>query len=124
MAYRTPKHANTSFAELLVDESRDALLALSLDGRILSWNRGAAVIFGYTAEEAIGRLLEELIIPEEQRAEAREALAQVIETGATLLETVRQRKDGSLIRVDAAMRLVKAPSTEPFISVSHKDVTQ
>src|ERR1700730_12525211 len=41
------RHTGTSFAEDLIDESPDALLALSLDGRILAWNRGAEVIFGY-----------------------------------------------------------------------------
>src|SRR5580692_5207625 len=49
------KYVGTSFAEDLIDESPDALLALSLDGRILAWNRGAELIFGYAAEDAVGR---------------------------------------------------------------------
>ena len=36
------------FAQALIEESADALVALALDGRILSWNRGAAAVFGYT----------------------------------------------------------------------------
>src|SRR6266498_768892 len=51
-------HSRTS-AELLVDESPDALIALSLDGRIQSWNRGARAMFGYDEEEAIGRAIDE-----------------------------------------------------------------
>jgi PAS domain S-box-containing protein len=46
-----PGSGRTSLAERLVDESPDALIALSLDGRIRSWNRGAAAMFGYTAAE-------------------------------------------------------------------------
>src|SRR2546427_10180513 len=124
MAYRRPKPANASVAELLIDASPDALLVLSLAGRIRSWNRAAVALFGYTADEAIGHSLDELIVPEERRSEALEALDRVVQTGATLLETVRRRKDGSLIQVDCSMRLVRAPNIEPFISVSEKDATQ
>ena len=46
--------AAKSFAELLLDESPDALIALTFDGRIRSWNRGARATFGYTANEAVG----------------------------------------------------------------------
>jgi protein-histidine pros-kinase len=112
-----------SLAERLVEESRDALLALALDGRILSWNRGAESMFGYTAAEAIGRPIDELVVPEGSRAEASQALRQVVEKGSLLIETVRRRKDGSLINVDVSMRRVEGPGVNPFIAVSKKDVT-
>jgi PAS domain-containing protein len=51
---RTPS-APLSFAELLVDELPDALMALSVDGRIRSWNRGAQAMFGDASDEAIGK---------------------------------------------------------------------
>src|SRR5256885_16295105 len=57
-AMRTVLNAESgSLAELLVDESPGALFALGRDGRLLSWNRGAAAIFCYTSEEAIVRSL-------------------------------------------------------------------
>ena len=62
--------ASKSFSERLVDESPDALLALGLDGRILSWNRGAESMFGFSAVEAIGRNIAELIVPEATRGAA------------------------------------------------------
>src|SRR5439155_5133985 len=104
-ASQKPKPASTSLAELLIDVLPDALLALSLDGRILSWNRRAVAIFGYRAEEAIGRPLEDLIIREEGRSEARKAVAEVVETGATLFEAVGRHKDGSLLQVETSLRL-------------------
>lgn len=58
---------STSLAELLVDQSPDALFALSFDGNVLSWNAGAEKIFGYAAHEAIGRYLSDLITPTESR---------------------------------------------------------
>jgi protein-histidine pros-kinase len=113
-----------SFRELLVDESPDALIALDFDGRIRAWNRGAQVMFGYTAEEAFGRHLEDLIVPEDRLAESKEALETAVEVGSVLIETVRRRKDGSLIFVDGTMRRVETQDGASFIAVSKKDVTQ
>jgi PAS domain S-box-containing protein len=125
MTKQGQKSAGRSFAEDLIDESPDALLALSLDGRILAWNRGAELIFGYVAEEAVGKPIDELVVPENRRAEARQALADVIEKGTILFETIRRRKDRALIDIDSTMRLVKSPAGQPsFIAVSKKDVTQ
>jgi len=117
--------AATTFADALIDESPDALLALSVDGTILAWNRGAEFTFGYTVDEAVGKSLEDLVVPADHRAEARQALLDVINKGTLLLEAVRRRKDGSLLQVDSTMRLVPvSPSRPPFIAVSKKDVTQ
>jgi protein-histidine pros-kinase len=112
------------YASLLVEQSPDALLALSLDGRILSWNLGATAIFGWSAEEALGRRIEDLIVPDDRRDEARAALTEAAEKGHALFETVRRRKDGTLIHVDVTKRRATAPGVEPFIAVTKKDVTQ
>jgi PAS domain S-box-containing protein len=116
--------SDAAIAERLVDEAPDALLALSLSGRVLSWNRGAANIFGYSPDEAQGRLLEELIVPPEERESAREQLAIVVSLGTTLFKAKRLRRDGALLDVDVTMRRVDTAGSEPFIAVSKKDVTQ
>src|SRR3954467_442828 len=104
-------------AELLVAESPDALFALALDGRVLSWNPGAEVIFGYTPAEAIGQLIQELIVPPDRQVEVRQGLIDVRD-GPILFESVRRRKDGSLIEVDVSKRLVQREGVDPFIAVS------
>src|SRR5439155_19550870 len=67
------------FYKLLVEETPDGLIATSPDGKVLHWNRGAETTFGYSSAEAIGRSLNELIVPpdrlEEESAIQREALA-------------------------------------------------
>src|SRR5436853_1815073 len=93
-----------TFAELLLDESPDALIAIGFDGVVLSWNRGAERIFGYAADEAIGRNLDALVVPHDRRGEARAALEEAIHAGGTTLHTVRRRKDGVLIEVDVTKR--------------------
>jgi PAS domain S-box-containing protein len=112
-----------SFAELLVEESPNALLALSSSGRVLFWNRGAEAIFGYSASEAVGGLHEDLIVPEAARASARGTLQAARREGSAVFEAIRRRKDGSLINVDVSMRWVVAENAEPFFVVSKKDVS-
>jgi len=55
----------------LAEASDEALLAVSVDGRILVWNRGAEAMFGYAAEQALGQTLAELIMPPEHAPEHR-----------------------------------------------------
>ncbi len=124
MADEAGGHGAPSFAELLLDEAPVALLALTLDGRLLWWNRGAEAIFGYSADETVGRFLADLVVPEERRAEARAHLTRAAESGTVLVEAIRRRKDGSLIHVNVSMRRVSAPRLGQFIAVSEKDVTQ
>jgi protein-histidine pros-kinase len=124
MSASNPQSAATSFADLLIDASPDALIALSIEGRILWWNHGAEAIFGYTSGEAIGKSIDALLVPDADRANAQRVLAEVTEKGSILFETTRKRKDGSLIHVDVTMRHVDSPGIAPFIAVSKKDVTE
>jgi protein-histidine pros-kinase len=118
------KERGDALAGRLVDESPDALLALSLDGRVLFWNRGAETIFGFAAAEAVGRMLDELIVPPDQREVAGRMLEQAVAGASTVFEAVRHRKDGTLLHVDVSMRRVEAEGEPPFVAVSKKDVTQ
>jgi PAS domain S-box-containing protein len=124
MADEGLEQSTPSFAELLLDEAPDALLALTTDGRILWWNRGAQAVFGYTADETVGRFLEDLVIPEDRRVQARAELERVASAHTVLVESIRRRKDGVLVNIDVSMRLVEAPRLGQFIAVSMKDVTQ
>lgn len=83
----------------IIHSSDDAIISKSLNGIITSWNRGAERLFGYTAEEAIGRSIT-MLIPEDRIDEEPEVLAR-IRRGETIdhYETVRRRKDGSMINI-------------------------
>jgi protein-histidine pros-kinase len=116
--------AHGSFAEVLLNESPDALIAISFEGDVLSWNQGATAIFGFGSDEAVGHRLADLIVPEKERSEARDVLEQVVRTGTAVVEAVRRRKDGVLIHVDVTMRRVDGNGAGSFIAVSKKDVTQ
>lgn len=83
----------------IVDSSDDAIVSKDLRGIIQTWNRAAERMFGFSAEEAIGRSIT-LIIPEERLHEEDEVLSR-IRRGLRVdhFETVRRRKDGTLLPI-------------------------
>jgi PAS domain S-box-containing protein len=99
-------------AELLlgaiVDSSDDAIISKNLDGVITSWNKGAERLFGYTAEEAIGKTVAALLIPDDRQEEEPTILAR-IRMGERVdhFETMRRRNDGSLVDISLTISPVK-----------------
>ena len=91
----------------IVESSGDAIVSKNLDGIITSWNKAAERIFGYSASEAIGQPIT-LVIPEDRQSEEIEILTR-IRRGERIdhFETVRQRKDGSLIDISLTISPVK-----------------
>ncbi|MGY4474509.1 PAS domain S-box protein [Bradyrhizobium sp. USDA 3364] len=94
----------------IIDSSDDAIVSKNLDGIISSWNSGAERIFGYSASEAIGQPIT-LVIPQDRHSEEREILTR-LRRGERIdhFETVRQRKNGSLIVVSLTVSPVKDAS--------------
>jgi PAS domain S-box-containing protein len=105
------KHEEEVRARLaaIVASSDDAIVSKSLDGIIRTWNRGAERIFGYRAEEAVGRHIT-LIIPDERRAEEDMVLGK-IRRGEVVdhFETVRRTKDGRLIDISLMVSPIRDP---------------
>ena len=91
----------------IVELSDDAIVSKNLDGIVTSWNRGAQRVFGHTAAEAVGQPIT-IVIPEDRQDEERDILTR-IRRGEHIdhFETVRQRKDGSLIVVSLTVSPVK-----------------
>jgi PAS domain S-box-containing protein len=96
----------------IVDSSDDAIIGQTLDGRIASWNKGAHKLYGYSAEEVVGKPLS-VLIPDDHIDEApalidRLARGEVIEH----FETERLRKDGSRVDVSLTISPVRDPDGE------------
>jgi two-component system CheB/CheR fusion protein len=87
----------------IIASSDDAIISKNLDGIILSWNGAAQRMFGYTAEEATGKHIT-LIIPKDRTAEEEFVIGR-IRAGLSVdhYETIRQRKDGSLIEISLSV---------------------
>ena len=109
----------------IVESSDDAIVSKNLDGIITSWNRAAEHVFGYSTREAIGQPIT-LVIPEGRQSEEREILTR-IRRGERIdhFETVRQRKDGSLIDISLTVSPVKdANGTIVGASKIARDITE
>lgn len=91
----------------IVENSDDAILSKTLDGVIMSWNAGAERLFGYTAKEVIGQPIT-TIIPEDRLYEE-DVIIRQLRAGIRIdhFETVRRRKNGSLVDVAVTISPVK-----------------
>ena len=91
----------------IVESSDDAIISKSFEGTITSWNPGAKKIFGYSVEEVIGKRMLMLIPPDRANEEA-EILAR-IRRGESVeqFETVRIRKDGTLVDIAATISPIR-----------------
>jgi PAS domain S-box-containing protein len=109
---------------LLIDESPDALVVLSPQGRVWLWNRVAERTFGYTEEQARGRALAELVVPED-RVDEEQAIRRRAEHGDVLTRAaLRRHRDGRLLYVDVSTRGVRHPdgTLRSYVTIM-KDVT-
>jgi PAS domain S-box-containing protein len=91
----------------IVESSNDAIISKSLDGIIQSWNAAAERLFGFTAEQAVGRHIS-LIIPADRIAEEDQIIA-TLKAGRRIehFDTVRRRSDGQALLVSLTISPVK-----------------
>lgn len=87
----------------IVESSDDAIVSKTLDGTIVTWNQGAERIFGYTAQEVIGRPIN-VIIPDDRQGEETLILKRLCRgERVDHFETVRRAKDGRLVDVSVTI---------------------
>ena len=108
----------------IVESSEDAIISKTLDGVIRTWNTGAERLFGYRAEEAVGRPIT-LIIPPERLDEEQQILARLAR-GERIehFETVRMAKDGQRLDISLTVSPIRnAEGTIVGASKVARDVT-
>ncbi len=96
------------------------------EGTICFWNKGSELIYGYTAEEALGGNLLELIIPPPMREAVRGAIREGAATGEMppAMELELMRKGGSPVVVFSTHAVVKIPGREPVLFCIDLDITR
>jgi len=107
---RQEAHRFASLLSAIVDSSDDAIVSKNLDGTITSWNKSAERLFGWTAQEVIGRSIN-VIIPTDRREEER-MIIDHLKRGERVdhFETIRVRKDGTPLHVSLTISPVKDPT--------------
>lgn len=110
--------------EALVEAAREALFALSADGVIWSWNRGAEQVYGFPRAEAIGHMLVELTVPETEVEVTRELIASANSGVAISARGTRRTKHGALVQTDITMTRVTTQSGIVYLAVAELDITR
>src|SRR6476660_5112179 len=110
----------------VVEFSEEGIVAVSLDKKVLSWNRGAEAIYGFSAEEILGKPVFSTIIPPERQEEYEKFFSRVL-AGETLVrfESERRRGDGRRVDVSLTYCPVKNQHGEVIaVSAIVRDITQ
>jgi PAS domain S-box-containing protein len=113
--------------EAFVHAAADAIIGAGADGKIIFWNAAAALMFGFTAEEALGESLD-LIIPERFRARHWTGYHQVMATGKTkyqseVLRVPARHKEGQPLSIAFTVTLLDAPGAATVIVAIVRDET-
>jgi PAS domain S-box-containing protein len=110
----------------VVEFSEEGIVAVSLDKKVLSWNRGAEAIYGFSAEEILGKPVFSTIIPPERQEEYDKFFARVL-AGETLVRFESERHRGDNTRIDVSLTYcpVKNQHGEVIaVSAIVRDITQ
>lgn len=114
--------------QAILQNAPDAVVVIDSTGIVTRWNHEAALLFGWSADEARGRLLNELIVPPELRSSHAAGLQRLLDTGmATILgktiDTSAIRKDGSLLDISLRISPLDLAGRKFFIGFI-RDITE
>ena len=109
-ARATPDHTNLQ--AVLLDQIDASVIATDMSGVVISWNRGAEALYGWSGEEAVGRNARELIVPEDA-SQAEQLVVDLRRDGRWDGELEVHRKDGSVFTAYVRNRLVLDVNGEP-----------
>jgi PAS domain S-box-containing protein len=103
------QEANQRLAAI-VESSDDAIISKDLNGIIATWNHGAQRLFGYAAEDVIGKPIQ-ILIPADRQSEEPEIIGRIVR-GERIdhYDTVRRRKDGSLVEISLTVSPIRNAS--------------
>ena len=120
---------STPLAQLLVDQSPDAIIYAGKEGTVQVWNAAAAVMFGFSADEAMGQSLD-IIIPEQFREAHWAGFDKAIATGVTklggqALPTRAMKASGENFYIEVAFSLVRDDSGVVIGALANaRDITE
>ncbi len=112
------------YLESLVESSPIAIVTLDMQQRIQSCNKAFETIFGYSSDEAVGNNLDDLIVPEGKKAEAKELTSISFRRENIQRELVRKRKDGSLINVEVHAKSIYMDEQQVGVIAQYVDISE
>jgi PAS domain S-box-containing protein len=114
------------FRDLLQEVKNVSVQGYAPDGKTLYWNKASEKLYGYTANEAIGKNLVDLIIPAEMKSDVEQAIHQMAKTGEPLpgSELILKRKNGSLVPVFSNHAIIQVPGKDQELFCIDIDLTE
>jgi len=111
--------ASESRLRAMLEAALDAVVTMDHQGRVMGWNHAAETIFGYPADEVIGREMADTIVPPSLRAAHREGLARFVETEHPVvldrrLELIGMHKNGTVFPVELTITRISLPGPPTF----------
>lgn len=126
--YRENLQYSEESARLMLENSLDAVVNMNVEGVVTEWSGSAARIFGYSREEAMGKLLGDLIVPVQHREAHAKGMRRLLTTGEShiigkLIEIVAIRRDGVEFPVELSIAQIKRGG-EIFFSAFIRDISE
>ena len=110
--------------EKLFELAPEAIVLRDIENRVLRVNEEFTKLFGYTVDEAVGRNISSLIVPDDRREEC-EKFRKALRRGERVnAETIRRRQDGKLLTVSIAAAAVSVEGSEREIYAIYRDITE
>ena len=118
------RDADLELRSRLLDSVRESVVAADLSGRVLYWSAGAEQLYGYSPAEAIGRLIDELILPPEDRHAEQARMQAVLNHCQWRGQYWQQRRNGEWFYADTCISLITDADGEAtgFIGID-RDIT-
>jgi diguanylate cyclase (GGDEF)-like protein/PAS domain S-box-containing protein len=115
--------AQTELAEQLIENAPEAIVVLSNDDRVIRINREFTRVFGYTPEEAEGRSINDLVVPEELKEEGLSLTQRTAQGERIEMETQRCHKNGTLIDVSVLGTPIRIKGDQVGIYAIYRDIS-
>ena len=115
--------AKTAFLDQVVEAAPEAILFLGIDGRVLRINAEFTRLFGYASAEAVGRHIDQLVVPEGMRAEGADLCRRAGLQETISIDTIRHRKDGTMVEVSLLATPIVVGGEQVAILGIYRDVS-
>jgi PAS domain S-box-containing protein len=125
IAARRETTGRLRFQAVLLDSVQESIVGTGLDNIVTFWNKGAEHLFGYSAEEAIGKPVDSLIFPPGEELRHPEKTVALRTRGTWTSQVLRRRKNGSTCWAEVVVSIVKNADGERsgYIGI-HRDITE